>query len=84
MGQHVPRLALCQDHRQALRLLRALKVIHPLKLLAQNFTVKKNQRAQRLVLRGGRDFFVNRQVIQKLFHLGPAHLRRVPFPMKED
>ena len=84
MGQNLPRLALCQDHWQARLLLRALKVIHPLKVLAQDFPVKKDQRAQRLILRGGCDLLVNGEVVQKLLHLVRALLRRVPLAMKED
>jgi hypothetical protein len=57
MGQNLLRLALCQDHRQAHGFLRA-RVIHPLEVLAQDFPVKKNQRAQRLILRGGCDLLI--------------------------
>src|SRR5713226_5764049 len=84
MRQDMSYLTLGKDDGQACRLLRALKIVHPLKVLLQDFAVQKDQRAQCLILSGGRDLLLDRQMIQELFHFARTHLLWVSLLMKED
>jgi hypothetical protein len=46
--------------------------------------IEKQERAQRLVLSGGSDISIPRQVGQECGHLRFRHLARVPFAMETD
>jgi hypothetical protein len=59
-------------------------VIEPRQLDLQHLFVKKQQRSQRLILRGGRHPPLYRQIGQKGLNLRATHLGRVSQPVKAD
>jgi hypothetical protein len=47
-------------------------------LQVQHFTVEEEQRAQRLVLRAGRDVSLQGEMAEETFHFGRAEQGRMP------
>ena len=66
-----------QHDRQPLGPFGPLDLAQLAQLLVQHFPVKKEQRVECLVLRGGGHLARHGQVAQEPFHLRPAHLARV-------
>jgi hypothetical protein len=62
LSQHSLDLISCQDYGNALRAFGSLGSFDEWQLDQQYFTVKKEQRSERHVLRRGGDVFVSRQV----------------------
>jgi hypothetical protein len=67
-----------------MRPLRTHHVVDPANVLREDLLREKEQRTQRLALRGGRNPAVHGQMPQELLHLLPAHCAGMPCVMKED
>jgi hypothetical protein len=73
-----------QDDRQTPGALRVHDAVQPRDLLTKHLAVQEQQRAQRLVLGGGRHLSLNGERRQELCDLGCSHLRRMTLPVKQD
>ncbi len=82
--QQRQRLIPRQHGRQAHRLLRPRDLVEPGQLDPQHFAIKKQQRRQRLALRGRGYVALHRQTGQKGLHISLAQLARVTLAMKEN
>jgi hypothetical protein len=73
---HRPHLRFAEHHRQPAPCPCPHHTLQ-LQVALQQLPVQKQQRRQRLILGGGTDLQVHRQVAQEGVHLGAAHLARV-------
>src|SRR5438128_10706168 len=73
-----------QDDWEPLAALGADHVVQPGHLDLQDLPVEKQQGAQRLVLRGGRNVVLHGQRAEELRDLDRSHLRRVALSVKYD
>ena len=78
------RLGLRQHHRGAHRPLGPHHAGEPGEILSEDLLVQKQQRRQRLILRGGRDIALRREPAQERLHLARAELGGMPRPVVED
>src|SRR5581483_3518780 len=81
MGEDTLHFRARKYHWKLRRFLGALDLFQPADLLLQHLLVKKQQRAQRLVLRGWRYIKVARQMREKFRHFCLRHFGRMPFVM---
>ncbi len=77
-----PHLIPREYHREAVGLLGSHQIGDPGDLLAQDFTVEKQQRRERLVLGRCAHSAMDGETGQKRGHLAAAHLGRMPYAMK--
>src|SRR5437588_12518947 len=84
MSQQPFDLSFREHNRYARRPLRPFEILHPVKLLLQDFAVQKNERTKRLILRGGSHLLIDSQMIEELLHLMGTHLHWMSLVMKED
>jgi hypothetical protein len=82
--QHPADLVARQHHRQPPGPPRPLAQRNLRQRPPKHLLVQEQQRAQRLVLRRGRDVPAIRQMLEKPRHLGLPHLHRVPLPVEQD
>ena len=59
-----------------------LQLVQPRQGCLQHLAIQEQQRRQRLVLRGGSDIALARDVVEERGHLRRAHLPRVALPEK--
>lgn len=78
--KHRTHLGHRQHHRQPRLALRTLESLHPRQLLAEDLLVQKEQRRQRLPVRGHRDMPLGGQPGEESLNLGSAHLPRMAQP----
>lgn len=72
------------DDGHALRHLRPGHALEPRQLNRQHLAVQEQQGRQRLVLGRGADLAVDREVAQKIFDLGCAHVLGMTLAVKQD
>ena len=74
----------CKHHGKLRRAADALDVIHEIELSLEHLLVKKQQRAESLVLSGCSDAFFDRKMSEKFGDFFLAHFVWVAFAMKEN
>ena len=84
MGEDTARFAGREYDRQLRWSRNALDVVDEIEFSLQYLLIKKQQCAERLILRGGSDMFIYREMRQKLRYLSLAHFVRVAFAVKEN
>jgi hypothetical protein len=82
--ENATHLRLAQHDRDAGRAVGSLESINELELPLEEFTIKEQQRVERLVLSGGGDMAVGGEVGEELADLDRTHFLRMPFGVEED
>ena len=82
--EHRTGFARREDHGQLRWPRNALDVLDEVEFSLEHPLVKKQQRAERLILSGRSNIFFNGQVRQKLRDLAFAHFTRMTFVMKKN
>jgi hypothetical protein len=81
--KHRAHLRLREDGGQPARLLRAQHVVQPRQFHPQDLLVEKENRRQRLVLRGGRDVALRGESRKEGRYLRGAHIAGMAHPMED-
>jgi len=84
MGEDIARFAGREDDRNFGRPFNAVDVVDKIEFLIEHPLIEEQQSGKRLILRGGSDMFVYREMRQKLRYLSLAHFVRVAFAVKEN
>jgi len=79
-----PALDVREHHRNALRRDRAAELAQPRHVDAEDLAVEKEQRAQRLAMRGRRDPALVGEHHQEVLHLSCAEIARMAQPRPAD
>jgi hypothetical protein len=82
--EDLARFAGGEDDGQAAGLFGANGIEWRVKVLMEHLAIEKEQRTERLVLRGGGHVAFDRQVGEERLHLGAAHVLRVAFGVEQN